>query len=80
MHGLGKQMVSSRTRHLGVAQKIIHGGQAGSAEHTEPGNLNRRGLARESQVSLTGSMTGQVHQNVDSIGANARSQLFLVGR
>src|SRR5580704_14443267 len=80
VHSFGEQVLGSWTRHLGIAQKIIHGRHAGGAYHAYPGNLHWSGLTRERQVSPAGGMPGQVHQNVDPIGADALRQVVFLWR
>ena len=61
----------------GVAQAVVDRLQPGRLRVTQPGHLDRRGSAREDQQAIVARVAGEVHEDVDAVGADERGH-FLV--
>ncbi len=55
---------------MGIGEAVIHRGESGGAGVGEPGDLNRRGLAREREDAVAGHVHRKIDEDVDLILSN----------
>ena len=71
---LGKQVFAAHRGRRFVGQKVVDRLQARGVAKSQPAHRHRRRLARKRAKTATRSMAGEVHQDIDAIGADALGQ------